>query len=187
MSTVYDPARGWAVADDEVPGNDVRAEVSTSLEDLRAAVEQSEQVAAVEFADLNLEGPGGHIRLVCSTELSQDDLKRAQRAGLPPDQRKKRMPDVRKLNEVIAFATLISWQTKKVELRCADGTYRAVPGDLSDPTLLTQLGVMDPVMGVQRIFGNKDAYIMRAGQELMEACGYGERKPGEPGDDEDPT
>lgn len=183
MSTVYDPARGWTADEgsSEVPV------VSTSLEDLRAAVAQSEQVAEVEFSDFILSGPGGHIRLVCSTELSQADFKRAQFAGLPREQRKKRIPDGRKMDEVIVFATLISWQTKSIELRGPDGTYRAIEGDFSDTAVLTQLGVMDPVMGVRRVFGDKDAYIMRAGQELTEACGYGEGKPGERDEDEDPT
>jgi hypothetical protein len=81
------------------------------------------------------------------------------------------------------LATLISRQCTGIGLLQGDGSYKTVGADLADPPMLAQLGVMDPVMAVRRVFGNKDAYLLRAGQELVEACGYGER---EPGDELDP-
>ena len=179
--TVYDPLG----VDWTPPAEQPAAALPSSLDDLRAAVEQSEQVAEVEFGDHVLYGPGKFIRLVCSTEIDQAGMKQVQRAGLPPEQRRKRIPDPRKLDEAVVMATLIARQTVRVELLNGDGSYRPVEGDLNDPTLLAQLGVMDPVMGVRRVFGNKDAYLLRAGESLVNACGYGERKPGEPLDDED--
>jgi hypothetical protein len=182
-NTVYDPegsARGLS--------DEPEVAVSSSLEDLRSAVEQAEQVAEIEFDDHELFGPGRIIKLVCSTELDQPELKRIQLAGFPPAQRKKRLPDPRKLDEGIVFATLIARLTTRIELLQDDGSYRAIEGDLTDAHVLAQLGVLDPVMAVKRIFGSKDAYLIRAGEELLNACGYGERKPGEPeDDDEDPT
>lgn len=183
--TVYDPL-GLEPGDWTPPAEQQPATLPSSLDDLRAAVEQSEQVAEVEFQDFMLYGPGKFIRLVCSTEIDQAGMKAVQRAGLPPEQRKKRIPDPRKMDEAVVMATLIARQTTRVELLNGDGrTYRPVDGDLNDPALLAQLGVLDPVMGVRRIFGNKDAYLLRAGEALVNACGYGERKPGEPLDDED--
>lgn len=183
--TVYDPAGGHVGTLDESPTTNGAA--LSSLDDLRAAVEQSEVAAEIEFADYELYGPGGHIRLVCSTQLSQPELKKIQIAGLPSEQRKKRVPNMLKMDEGVVFATLIARQTVAIELRQSDGSYKAIDGDLDTPSVHAQLGVMDPVMAVRRIFGNRDAYLMRAGQDLLEACGFGERKPGEPGDDEDPT
>lgn len=188
--TVYDPeGRRYdsegvriGVLDEPVNGSAL-----SSLEDLRAAIEQAEEVAEVEFPDYELYGPGKFIKLVCSTQLSQPDLKKIQLAGLPPDQRRKRMPNMLLMDEGVVFATMISRQCIRIELRQRDDTYRAIDGDFSNPSVLTQLGVMDSVMAVRRVFGNKDAYLIRAGQDLTEACGYGERKPGEPGDDMDPT
>jgi hypothetical protein len=179
---VYDPLGGGAHAAGSGITTYVSPELPSTLDDLRAAVEQSEQVAEVEFPDCNLSGPGGYIRLVCSTQLSQQDFKRIQLAGLPREQRRKRMPDIKQMDEVAVYSRLIVAQCVRVELLNGDGSYRAVDSaqerPLEDPTLLAQLGVMDPVMGVKRVFGNRDALVMRAGIELQEACGYGEDAPG---------
>lgn len=194
MSSVYDPLSPGYIP--EAPENtgaasSAHAKVNglpSSLDDLRAALEQSERVAEVEFTDHYLYGPGGFIRLVCSTEITQPEMKRVQLAGLPPEQRKKRVPDPRKMNEATVLATLIARQCTGVALLQGDGSYKPVDGDLNDPSMLAQLGVMDSVMAVRRVFGNKDAYLLHAGQELIEACGYGENRPGESGDDDgDPT
>lgn len=173
--TVYDPLSSGisTYAPPELP---------STLDDLRTAVEQSEQVAEVEFADHFLSGPGGYIRLACSTQLPQAEFKRIQLAGLPREQRRKRIPDIKQMDEVAVYARLIVRQCHQVQLLNGDGTYRTVDSDqehpLEDPSLLAQLGVMDPVMGVKRVFGNRDALVMRAGVELQEACGYGEDAPG---------
>lgn len=189
MSSVYDPLSPGYIPEDTAPavipahagqGNGL----PSSLDDLRAALEQSEQVAQVEFPPCYLYGPGRFIRLECSTEITQAEMKKIQLAGLPPEQRRKRIPDPRKMDEATVLATLIARQCTGIGLLAGDGSYKTVGGDLSDPPMLAQLGVMDPVMAVRRVFGNKDAYLLRAGQELVEACGYGER---EPGDELDPT
>jgi len=189
--TVYDP-RGLGAPAHAAPDALGNGRVTSSLDDLRNAVAQSEEVAEVEFADYYLYGPGRQIRLVCSTELSQPDFKRIQMAALPPEQRKRRMPDIKKLDEVAMFAHLIAKQTVGIEiLGDDDETYRPMATEtdrpLEDASVLGGLGVMDPVMAVRRIFGNRDAYIMRAGVELQEACGYGEARPGEMGEGADPT
>lgn len=176
--SIYDPTAGahTALPMFEPP------ELPSTLDDLRAAVEQSEQVAEVEFPDCLLKGPGGYIQLVCSTQLSQSDFKKIQLAGLPREQRRKRIPDIKQMDEVAVYARLIVHQCTQVGLLNGDGTYRPVNSNndrpLEDSTLLAQLGVMDPVMGVKRVFGNRDALVMRAGIELQEACGYGEDAPG---------
>ena len=179
--SVYDPSSGSLIVEP-------RGELSSSLDDLRAAVEHSEQVADVVFADYELFGPGSYIKLVCSTELDQKDYKRIQFASLPETDRRKRRPDLRKMDEVMVYAKVIAAQTTSIELLNSDGeTYRPIQGDLEDPTVLAQLGVMDPIMAVRRIFGNKDALLLRAGEELIEACGYGEQRPGESDGESDPT
>ena len=159
--------------------------LSSTLDDLRAAMEHSAAVAEVEFKPHYLYGPGRFIRLVCSTEIDQADMKKVQLSGLPPEQRKKRIPDPRKLDEATVFVNLIVRQCEAIELLQGDGSYKRVAGDLTDAHMLAQLGVMDPGMAVRRVFGNRDAYLVRVGQELVEACGYGESSPGETGGDED--
>jgi hypothetical protein len=188
VSSVYDPLSPGYIPEDGpavIPAHSGEGNgLPSSLDDLRTALAQAEQVAEVEFPPCHLYGPGRFIRLECSTEITQAEMKKVQLAGLPPEQRRKRIPDPRKMDEAIVLATLVARQCVSVGLLQGDGSYKTVSGDLNDPTMLAQLGVMDPVMAVRRVFGNKDAYLLRAGQELVEACGYGER---EPGDELDPT
>lgn len=189
--TRYDPAA--PPEDDPVmpraakPSSNGERPLSSTLDDLRAAVEASEQVVEVEFVDHELFGPGEHIRLTCSTKMSQAELKRLNFAGLPRHERRKRAPDLTKLDEAQVFALVIARQCHEVAVRCPDDSYKPMPGDFGDPELLATLGAVDAAVAVRRVFGNEDAYLLRAGQELLEACGWGERRPGDPGDDSDPT
>lgn len=183
--SVYDPNPSATYHYD--PGTSTRQDFFStppvsSLDELRAAVEQAEQIAEVEFRPLELFGPGRIIRLTCSTELEQSDWKNIQLASMPLAYRKKRIPDPRKINEPEAYATLIGKQTTEIAIRQADGSYRQADGAFDDPKLLAAFGAAEATVAVRRVFVN-DAYLLHAGQELIEACGFGERRPG----DEDPT
>lgn len=159
--------------------------VSSTLDDLRAAVEQVEQVVEHEFTDHPLFSPGDVIRLTCSTELEHKDWKRIQLASLPKQFRNKRIPDPRKVDEVLAYATVIAQQTTEIAIRQPDETYKPLPGTFEDLDVLGTFGVADAQLAVRRVFGGSDAYLLHAGKDLIEACGLGERKPGEPGEDAD--
>ncbi|HZE02613.1 MAG TPA: hypothetical protein VE155_12695 [Pseudonocardiaceae bacterium] len=162
--------------------------LSSTLDDLRAAVAATDEVAETEFPDLPLYGPGRHLRFICSTELEAPDWKRMQIASLPQAQRKKRVPDLRKLDEVMMYALLIAEQCTEIAVLQDDGSYRPMAGTFADAELLATLGATDASVAVHRVLGKRDAYVLRAGEELINACGYGERKPGDPrDDDEDPT
>jgi hypothetical protein len=190
---VYDPG---AAAPRHYDFNADQQATTSTLDDLRLAVQQAAEVAEEEFADHELFSPGGHIRLTCSTELSQADWKRIQFSAIPQAYRGGRrrggIPDIRKMDEAVAYAALIGEQTVAVAIRQGDGTYKTVEhngedGPFSDPALLAKLGAAEPAVAVRNIFV-KDAYLLHAGQELQNACGYGERRPGDPGeDDSDPT
>lgn len=184
-----DPVRHEGL-DPAVAGADIAhgAPSSSTLDDLRAAVEQSEQVAQIEFADHELFSPGRHIRLSCSTDLEQSVWKRIQLASLPQSERRKTRPNQTKLKEIVMLAGLIGELTTEIATLQKDGSYRPLEGTFKDPALLAQLGATDVSVAVARVFGGKDAYVLHAGQGLLDACGYGERKPGESGEsDEDPT
>lgn len=180
--TVYDPQRPGLGALDADPdtGGAGQAPLST-LEELQAALTQAEVAADEEFLPLELFSPGEVIRLTCSTDLDQKDLKRLQLAALPLEARRKRIPDLKKLSEVAMYAGIIGEQTLTIAIRQSDGTYKDLPGGFDDPATLTAFGAAEPSVAVRRVFV-KDAYVLNAGAELMEACGYGERKPGEEGD-----
>jgi hypothetical protein len=152
----------------------------SSLDDLRLALEQSDAVAQQEFEDYILFGPGKVIRLTCSTDLAQHDLKSDQLAAIPRAYRRKRMPDATKMNEAEALGRVIGRQTLEIALRQADGSYRAMPGTFADANILTAFGAAEVHVAVGRVFAN-DAYLIRAGEELLEACGYGETRPGDGG------
>lgn len=185
--TIYDP--GMPAGAHHVLSEPAVAPLS-SLDELRLAVRQAEEVAEAELADHDLFSPGGHIRLTCSTELEQADFKRIQMSGIPKQFRSRRIPDIRKMDESVVYAALIGQQTVVMALLQPDGSYKPVEHaderPFNDPRLLAQLGAAEPSVAVRAIFA-RDAYLIRAGMELQEACGYGERKPGEPGEDADPT
>lgn len=197
MSTSYDPA---PPADPETShhhdlsapqpdGNGAGA--LSSLDELRSAVEAAEQYVEVEFADHHLYAPGRVIRLTCSTELEQSEWKNIQLRALPHNQRRKRQPDIRKLNEIDALAGLIAHQTTSVAILQQDGEYkplmeRGEPLTFADPGLLAALGAAETFVAIRKVFGGSDAYLLDAGRELLEECGYGERRPGEDDDDADP-
>jgi hypothetical protein len=171
---------------DEIP-------MMSTLDDLRAALVEVDEVAEQEFVPHELFSPGEVIRVLCSTDLDQAELKRLQLAAIPRASRggKRGMPDVRKMDEALAFANIIGRQATEVALRQADGSYRPLAvaddaeGPFDDPLILAAFTAAEAGAAVRRIFV-KDAYLIRAGGELVEACGYGERRPGESGD-EDPT
>jgi hypothetical protein len=190
--TVYDPAAGPVHHD--LSANWTPPEQNgalSSLDELRLAVEQSEEVAEHEFANHDLFSPGRHVRLTCSTELDHLEWKTIQLAAIPRQFRRKRIPDVKKMDESVAYAALIGQQAVAIGLLQPDGSYKTLPHEgerpFDDPKLLAQLGAAEASVAVRRIFA-RDAYLLHAGSELQEACGFGERRPGEPGDDdEDPT
>jgi len=192
---VYDPTaqpRHYDFSDTPAP------EVPSTLDDLRAALAASEQAAEEAFPTHVLYGPGKFIRITCSTELDHDDWKRIQMAAIPQQYRGNRrrggIPDVRKLNEAVAWANLIGQQAVEVAIRVGDtDEYKPIEhtgddGPFSDPKLLAQFGAAEPGVAVRNIFV-KDPFLLHAGTELQNACGYGERRPGEPADEDesDPT
>jgi hypothetical protein len=197
--TTYDPGSIGAFAEnvnagavDPATADD--APVLSTLDELRAALGEAEAVAEQEFEPYALFSPGEVIRVLCSTDLEQTDLKRLQMAAIPKPYRggRRGVPDVRKMNEAQAFANIIGEQALEVALRQADGRYlplatrRDIESPFEDPMVLAAFGVAEAGLAIRRIFV-KDPYLIRAGQDLLDACGYGERKPGEPGEDEDPT
>lgn len=180
--TTYDPGFTHQTRDAEpdtaptVPQPDEDAPLST-LDELQVALAQSDVAAEKEFEDHVLFGPGKVIRLTCSTDLDQADLKADQMAAIPRAYRRKRMPDATKMDEAEAFARVIGRQTLEIAI-LRGGVYRPLDGTFDNPTVLAAFGAAEAHVAVRRIFA-KDAFLMHAGEELIEACGYGEIRPGE--------
>jgi hypothetical protein len=183
VTNVYDPA-GVGYADEPPADDPAPAPVLSSLDDLRLALDQVAEVADQDFPDFELYSPGEVIRVTCSTDLDQQDLKRLQFAAMPLAARRKRIPDLKKLDEVELFAGLIGEQANEIALRQEDGTYKPLAGGLDSPAVLAAFGAAEAAVAVRRIFV-KDVFVIRAGEALLERCGYGESRPGE--GDADPT
>lgn len=181
---VYD-ATTYGYADEPPVAEDVAAPAAmSSLDDLRLALDQVSDVADQDFPDFELYSPGEVIRLTCSTDLPQADLKRIQLAALPLAARRKRIPDLKKLDEVTMFAGLIGEQVTEIALLQDDGSYRPLAGGFESPTVLAAFEAAEAAVAVRRIFA-KDVFLLRAGEALLDRCGYGESRPGE--SDTDPT
>jgi hypothetical protein len=182
--TTFDPGFTHQARDGKADGvsgpqdtDSVRDTPLSSLDELQMALAQSDAVAEQEFADHVLYGPGKVIRLTCSTELDQADLKADQLAAIPRTYRRKRIPDATKMDEAEAFARVIGRQTLEIAILKGDG-YRPLDGTFEDANVLAAFGAAEAHVAVRRIFV-KDVYLMRAGEEFVDACGYGETRPGE--------
>jgi hypothetical protein len=144
--------------------------------------EEFERTAAVEI-------PGLGWRLICAIDFTYVQYKEWQKAALPRNQRNGRKVNVLDMDQA-ALAYFVLFNTcEGIEYQQSSGAWETLmedgrPATLQSGTLMTKMKVMDPRLLVNRLFGG-DARLIRAGNEVITAAGYGEQD--DAGDEVDPT
>ncbi|MGH3986597.1 MAG: hypothetical protein ACRDTZ_04680 [Pseudonocardiaceae bacterium] len=155
-----------------------------TLELLRDAAEEvaAEVAAALHLVDLD--SPGGKIRLRCDPSISQEQINKARDAATPLALRKKPLHKrLDKVRQQDLFVRLIRETAREILVRNGSDHYTRVvdhqgnPRDFTDPELLRMFGVADPDAAVRKIMGDWDAHILARGNDLMDAAGYSEDGP----------
>lgn len=129
------------------------------------------------------ENARGTIRLTMDANISQKELTRWQRAGLPPEEKKKRgqLPDTTKLDVTITFGQMIADKCVKIEVRRdVRSEYRPVAdertGELltfADQKVLAVFGSPDRIQAVKKALLGSDPDLIECGTELQAKAGFG--------------
>lgn len=167
--------------------------IMSTLDQLRANADEADDREPITVLN-----PKETIRLTLRTDVEQSDIQRWSNKALPKQDRDRLnrrggAPNVTRLNPVVMFASAIAETTIQVEVySAATGTWTVVCDDrtqepltFADTTLRQVLGGIDAVSAVKRAFNGSEPALMRAGQELIDATGFGDDVAGD--DDEDPT
>jgi hypothetical protein len=138
--------------------------------------------------------PGGRVRLVCRIDISDRDLRRWQRASLPPALRKGRdAANATPLDQnqlVIAVAVLVN-TTMQIDVLGKDNkTWITVEhnGDslnLAHDAVLTAFGAIDTTTALIKIFG-RESDVIRASQDVLAAAGWTGENGDTASDEDDP-
>lgn len=146
-----------------------------------------------------IEVPGNvGIRLVCSTDITFKQLQTWQRRSLSPAARKSGKfnsldMDQLHLNVAVLVGTMLEIQVRD---RNDPDTWHTIedarehrPLTFTDDAVLRQFGAIDTITALRALFGNREADIVKAGQQVLTAAGWtedGQRIDGEDGA-ENPT
>lgn len=158
----------------------------SSLEMLRAAADAEAAAIAEEeaAAPVELLSPGGAIKLICACDITQKQLQVAQNAALPKKELRKPVPRMGLMDTTTVHARLIAEQTREVWVNGKRVDGPDGPLDFTSPKLLAEFNTADGPTAVRRIFGNRDHFLLAAGQDLLDGSGWGDG--GMDGDDGDP-
>lgn len=194
---VTDPPYGYNDPPGEVhhpQQGDGMAGMST-LDELRAAGDEVDEREPITVAN-----PRDRIRLTLRTNFEQKDVQRWQFKALPLKhremlRRRGGQPNLSLLDPVAMFASAIAETTIQVEVRSrATGEWSVVTdqhtGDLltfADAPLRQILGGLDTVSAVKRAFNRSDPALLDAGQQLLDAAGFGADGTALDDDETDPT
>lgn len=166
----------------EIEGEDFPA---TSLLD---QVAQQVQTRDVEYAEpWEKRIPDTGLMLVCDRNFEHDQFERWRRLATPkPKGMRGRQMAADNMNQLLMSArALVETNVAVKVLDRASGEWRVLRhGDedltLDSKPLMDKFGAIDPIVLVRRLFG-RDAKVIEAGMELLEAAGYGDE------DESDPT
>lgn len=188
MTTAFDGTTGSASDTAWPPSGMTQPEEFAGLDTLsllkQAAAERQRQVTET----VTITVPGGRIRLVCTPDIPEKELRRWQRASLPADKRKNGTGTPLDSNQMVMAGLALTYVTESMQVLDSHDnvTWHTVEHNgealgLGDPALLNAFGAMDVQYLLKSIFG-RESDVIRAGQEIMAAAGWaGEMG----GDDED--
>lgn len=167
-----------------VGANNGGSEVS-SLAQLRERQAQRDQAPIEPWIR---EVPGLGLRLVCDPVIDHQEFRKWMKAAQDKKKSTKGAQGT-DMDTLMLSALAMSRQNRAIEINTrygAGGEPNWEP--ISDPAggpmtleshaLLREYGVLTPVALVQKLFV-RDAYAMKAGQDFLEAAGYGDDDPEE--------
>ena len=177
--TVFDATMPDTPEATPLPPEESVSPALSSLDLLRARV-SDKATQELDDPQIAVETPDGGFRIVCSTDISHENLQRWQRAALPPAQRRSASVSPLDLNQLV-FATRVlvgSW--KEIQVRGTDGetweTIRDTQGTVlgpKDKVLLDALGVLSSDLVIKKLFG-RDSDVIRTSREVLSAAGWGD-------------
>lgn len=144
----------------------------------------------VEIPLTVLHVPGGRIKLVCKPDIPEKELRRWQRASLPPEKRKNGTGTPLDQNQLVIATLALTFTCDYIEVLDSrdNTTWRVVEHDgealgLDDPAVLRAFDAMDVQYLLTKLFG-RESDVIRASQEVLAEAGWtGENGGGDESDD----
>jgi hypothetical protein len=170
------PPPAWGV---EVPVPDTNgSEPFDSLALLRAAVTDQ-----VEIEPVRIEVRESGVSLVCHTDITAKLLSKWRTAATPPALRNSPRPSPHAIDQLRFAVAVLVHTTLRIEV--ADprtpGAWIVVedartgrPLTFEDRVVLDMFGAIDTVTGLRKLFGGREADLIKASNLVMTRAGWGE-------------
>jgi len=134
----------------------------------------------VEVEPLTVTVPGGRIRLVCHTDIPERDLRRWQRASLPPEKRKNGAATPLDQNQMTIAVAVLVYCVIRIDVldkhdpdlwHVVENKATGDPLTFNDEVVLSLFGAFDTPSALIKVFG-RESDIVRASQEVLSASGW---------------
>lgn len=164
---------------DYQPVAEETAPVVSALDMLRAEVEQRD---SQERELLPVEVPGLPVRLMCRTDFSAAEWESWQKLAIPAAKRKSRNLSPTDMQQHVLYSLVLVNTCEHLEYRSGQD-WQPITGKDQEPLnlasreMLDRFGQMDAASLVRKLFG-RDAALLRAGQRVVNASGYGDEEDG---------
>jgi hypothetical protein len=134
-----------------------------------------------------VEIPGLAVRLMCRTDFPATEWESWQRLAIPKAKRNSRKLGPTDMQQHVLYTLVLVNTCERLEFRTGSA-WSPITGhddgvlDLHSKELLDRFNQVDPASLLRKLFA-RDADLLRAGQRVVDAAGYGE----EDGSSENPT
>lgn len=135
--------------------------------------------------------PGTGWRLVCATDFEFRKYRRWQESCTPP-RKVNQMPDFLAIDQAKLSVLILMHTCEGLEYLTSDGQWRLLTDPegraraLTDSALLSTYNSVDPRDLLRKLFGGRDAALIKAGNVVIEAAGYGGDDEAGPAGDDNP-
>lgn len=147
----------------------------TSLDMLLKAVNERDSEAQDRV--LRVPIPGLDVAMACRIDFSYPDWEAWQKLAIPKEKRKK--PNPMDMRQNVLFSLVLNRTCEYLEYKTADG-WAPITDEIGEPipyggdAMRRMFNVMDEASLLRKLFGGKEGHILRAGQRVVAAAGYGD-------------